>query len=132
MNHDRGINTKNRASDQERFVGPPQGSEEDHDRHTFCQKQSQGYRTRYVGMAPAVVMIDARKWQRPPPEDIQRRLDETGLTGREIADRLGIDERRLGQWVAQDVKGERRRISYLEWLGLMILVDDRRDKGSTD
>ena len=71
-------------------------------------------------------MIDARKWHRPSPEDIQRYLDETQLTTSEIALRLGIDERRLGQWVAEDVKGDRRRIGYLEWLGLMILVDERR------
>lgn len=28
---------------------------------------------------------------------------------------------RIRQWVAEDVKGERRRISYLEGIGLMIL-----------
>ncbi len=68
-------------------------------------------------------MIDARDWTRPEAAAVRALVQRTGLSQRAVGRRLGVGERRVRHWVASKVDHDGRRISYVEHLALLALVE---------
>ncbi len=70
--------------------------------------------------------IEAERWTRPPPDEVRRLVEATGLSQVDVGRCLGVGERRVRHWLAARVDRESRRISYVEWVALKALIVDRR------